>query len=97
MVVELAINPPLAKLSPRGELKTAAGTLFPSGNAYAGPFAGFRLDLELVHEPLGAAESQANSAAGGKTIAQCLFEVGNARAFVDEVDPKSGPVSHLHA
>ena len=61
----------------------------PTDNGHAGPFAGTRLDVELVGEPARTAEAQPEPAAGRIAIAQRQFDVGNARALIFEGQPQT--------
>src|SRR5690349_25161326 len=50
-----------------------------------------RLDIELVAEPLGAAEPQSEAVPRGKAVAQRLGDVGDARPLVGEDQPQAAP------
>ena len=55
------------------------------------PSPGFGRQLELVDQPPGAAQAEAEAVAGGPAVGQGQVDVGDARALVGEADPEAAP------
>src|SRR3954464_2215100 len=67
----------------------AASALLPTGEGYAGSCARVSVQLEFVHQALGAAEAHAHAGAGGPPIGQREVDVGNAGALVLEAEAEA--------
>src|SRR5690349_10668438 len=60
----------------------------PANDDDTGPFPRLRVDLEFVHQPPCAAQSEPKSAAGGVAVRQGQLEIRDTRPLVLEGDAK---------
>ena len=76
--------------------RESAQRSFPARDGDARAVAGLRLDLEFVRQALGAAQAEAQAAAGGVAVLHRQLDVGDARARVEEhqLQPLARAVRH---
>src|ERR1700751_5476487 len=59
-----------------------ASLLLPSGHGNNGPFARSGLDVEFVHQPFAATESETHSLFRGVAVSKREFYIGDSRTFI---------------